>query len=168
MDIFCEYMVSRKRNAKDFGIIAGTVFAAILLSLLLTMLLGAFAFVFICGVWFGAWWLVTMTDIEYEYIVTSTILDVDKITAKRRRKRILSIDLKEIADCRAIEDMTASGALKVIDATPSGIEDGVYGIDFDKNGIKNRLLFKPGKKMLKEIKKASPSLVVLRAEDITE
>ena len=167
MDIFCEYMVNRKRGAREIGIIAATVFAAILLSFLLVMFLGALSFIPFCGVWFGAWWLITKTSVEYEYILTSTVLDIDKITARRSRKRILSIDLKEIAACRAIEDMTEAGGIKVIDATPIGIEDGVYGIDFDKNGARSRLLFKPNKKMLGEIKKASPSLVTLRAEDIT-
>ena len=166
MDIFCEYMVKRRKGAKEAGIIAGVVLAAIILSLIFTMFLGINAFVFICGVWFGAWWLITRTNVEYEYILTSTVLDIDKITAMRSRKRIQSIDLKEISECKPIEDMPNLDNIKITDASPKGAEDGVYGIDFDKNGTRNRLLIKPGKKMLTEIKKASPSLVALRLEDI--
>jgi len=165
MDIFCEYMVKRKKGAKEIAVTAGVVFAAILITLLLFGFLGQLSFVLICVVWYGAWWLISRTDIEFEYILTSTILDIDKIMAKRARKRILSIDLKEILSCRAA-DGALSGDTKIIDATPNGEEDGVYAVDFDKNGIRTRLLFKPNKKMLKEIKKASPSLVTLRPEDI--
>lgn len=166
MDIFCEYMVKRKKGSREWAITVGTVVGALLLSMLFTVLLGSFAFVFICGVWFGAWWLITRLDTEYEYIVTSTILDVDKIMAKRSRKRILSLDLKEIEDCRPVSDMTDAAGIKLIDASPNGAEDGVYGIDFEKNGERTRLLLKPNKKMLTEMKKASPRLVTLRLEDI--
>lgn len=165
MDIFCEYMVKRKKGARELGIAVGTVVAALVLSFLFIALLGQFAFVFICGTWYGAWWLITRTDTEFEYIVTSTILDIDKIMAKRSRKRLLSIDLKEINSCGIAQDLPKEN-VKIIDATPNGEEDGVYAVDFDKNGMRTRLLFKPNKKMLTQIKKASPSLVTIRPEDI--
>lgn len=167
MDIFCEYMVKRKKGAKEIFITASVTFAAILITLLLFGFLGQLSFVFICVTWYGAWWLISRNNVEFEYIVTTTILDIDKIIAKRSRKRILSVDLKEISSCSAVSDTLAEN-IKVIDATPNGIEDGVYAIDFDKNGARNRLLFKPNKKMLFEIKKASPSLVTIRPEDIEE
>lgn len=167
MDIFCEYMVKRKKGAKEIVQVVGIVFAAILISLLLLVFLGDLSFWFICGTWYGAWWLISRNNVEFEYIVTSTILDIDKITAKRSRKRILSVDLKEISSCSTIYG-TSSENIKIIDATPNGAEDGVYAVDFDKNGTRTRLLFKPNKKMLFEIKKASPSLVTLRPEDVEE
>lgn len=165
MDIFCEYMVKRKKGAKEIAITVGVIFAAILVSILLTAFLRQFAFVFICGAWYGAWWLIRRTNTEFEYILTSEILDIDKIMATSSRKRILSINLKEISACCAIENINIE-AEKIIDASPNGAEDGVYAVDFDKNGQKTRLLIKPNKKMLVEMKKASPSLVNLRSEDI--
>ena len=165
MDIFCEYMVKKKKDAKEIAQTVAVILAAVLITFLLLLFLGQFSFLFICGVWYGAWWLISRTDIEFEYIVTSTILDIDKIMAKRSRKRILSIDLKEILSCASAVG-TSPENIKIIDATPMGIEDGVYAVDFDKNGTKTRLLFKPSKKMLLEIKKASPSLVTLRPEDV--
>lgn len=167
MDIFCEYMVKKKKGAKEVLQTAGIIFAAILLTLLFFVFLGEISFWFICGTWYGAWWLITRTNIEFEYIVTYTILDIDKIMGKRSRKRILSIDLKEISSFSPA-DSTQPEGMKIIDATPNGIENGVYAVDFDKNGTRMRLLFKPNKKMLAEIKKASPSLVTLRPEDIGE
>ena len=165
MDIFCEYMVKRKKGAREIVITAGVIFAAILASILITVFLRQFAFIFICGAWYGAWWLIRRTDTEFEYILTSEILDIDKIMARSSRKRLLSINLKEISCCCAIEDI-ALGTEREIDVTPQGIEDGVYAIDFDKNGQKTRLLLKPDKKMLNQMKKASPSLVTLREADI--
>ena len=169
MDIFCEYMVKREKGAKEVLQTVGIILAAVLLSgvlFLFNSYLFGLGLLLIAGVWYGAYVLISRSNVEYEYIVTSTVLDVDRILARRSRKRILSIDLKEIEACCPAENMSGGADKKITDATPRGIEDGVYGIDFDKNGIKNRLLIKPGKKMLTYMKKASPSLVTLRPEDI--
>lgn len=169
MDIFCEYMVKREKGARELLQTVGIIVAAILLSgifFLFNYYLLGLGLLLIAGCWYGAYWLISRFNIEYEYIVTSTILDIDKIMARRSRKRILSIDLKEINACQPAGNMPEQQGLKVIDATPRGIEDGVYAVDFDKNGMKNRLLIKPNKKMLTQMKKASPSLVTLRPEDI--
>ena len=168
MDIFCEYMVKHEKGTKEILKTVGIVTAALLLTfafLLFGMYMMGIAPLLTAGAWYGAYWLITRMNIEYEYIVTSTVLDIDKIMARRSRKRILSIDLKEISECRHAGNMPQQEGIKVIDATPKGIEDGVYAIDFDKNGMKNRLLIKPNKKMLNQMKKASPSLVTLRPED---
>lgn len=167
MDIFSEQLVARRKTVNDIFKILGIIAAGIVISSLLAIILGVFSFVFLCAVWFGVWWLVTRISTEYEYIITSTILDIDKILAQRSRKRLLSIDLKKAERFMPIGDMPKIDT-KNIDATPNGIEDGVYGVDFMQNGQIKRLLFKPDKNILKSAKMASPSLIVLRQEDIEE
>lgn len=167
MDIFREQIVERKKNTKDMAIIAGIVALTLLLSFVLISIAGALAFLLLCGLWYGAWRLITGKNIEYEYIITDTILDIDKIIAKRSRKRILSIDLADAERFMPISDMPNID-VKTVDATPNGIEDGVYGVDFSSNAQMQRLLFKPDKKFLNSAKMARPSLVVLRREDIEE
>lgn len=167
MDIFSEQLVVRKKDGKDILIVLGYAVLALALSFVLTVILGAFSFVFVCGTWFGAWWLMTRRNIEYEYIITSAILDIDKIVAKRSRKRIVSIDLKEIERFMPLSEMPTVTAT-VIDVTPDGMADGAYGIDFSLDGQAKRLIFKPNKKILNSAKMASPRLVELRAEDVGE
>lgn len=167
MDIFCEQLTARKKTFKDAVIIAGIILAAAIGSLLLLLALKAFSFMFIFIVWYGAWWLITRRSAEYEYIITSTVLDVDKIMGKRVRKRLLSVNLREAERFMPICDMPNMD-IKIIDATPNGIEEGVYGVDFTSDGQAKRLLFKPNKKILNSAKTASPSLVILRREDIEE
>lgn len=164
MDIFSEQLVTRKKTVKDILKILGIIAAGIIASLFLVAALRSVSFVFVCAVWFGVWWLVTRIDTEYEYIITSAILDIDRISAKRSRKRLLSIDLKNAERFMPIADMPKT-ATRNIDATPNGIENGVYGVDFKENGQIKRLLFKPDRKILNSAKKACPSLVVLRQED---
>ena len=167
MDIFREQLIVHKKNNRDIAIISGIVALAIVLSLAIMSIAGGTSFLLLCGIWVGAWWLITCNNIEYEYIITSTILDIDKIIAKRSRNRLISINLSETERFMPISDMPNIDA-KIVDATPNGIEDGVYGIDFSSNAKMQRLLFKPDKDFLNLAKKACPSLVVLRREDIEE
>ncbi|MDR0822087.1 MAG: hypothetical protein LBN40_06480 [Oscillospiraceae bacterium] len=93
---FIEQMVAKKLTAGDRVkqglIIAGAVIIAavsVLFALALppVLLLGAAA------IWV-AWMLTGSFSTEYEYILTDNELDIDKITGKKKRKRLITIDLK--------------------------------------------------------------------------
>ncbi|MEG1996445.1 MAG: hypothetical protein RR036_02925, partial [Oscillospiraceae bacterium] len=42
---------------------------------------------------YGAWFLISYLNVEYEYIVTNDEIDIDKIIAKRKRKRVLTVKI---------------------------------------------------------------------------
>ncbi|MBQ6826038.1 MAG: hypothetical protein IJP34_05200 [Clostridia bacterium] len=97
MDTFFEQIVKIKKSpAKLFLVIA--IWA---LTILLTPVIAYFSFIYLKAlmafVIFGLYWgvikLVSLFNIEYEYIVTNGCFDVDKIINKSSRKRILSFDL---------------------------------------------------------------------------
>ncbi|MEG1887379.1 MAG: hypothetical protein RR177_04565, partial [Oscillospiraceae bacterium] len=48
------------------------------------------------GAGFLAWFLSGKFSIEYEYILTNGEMDIDKITAKRKRKRTLSFKCSDV------------------------------------------------------------------------
>lgn len=41
----------------------------------------------------GGVWLLGNFNIEYEYILTNNDLDIDKVIGKRKRKRMISLDV---------------------------------------------------------------------------
>lgn len=43
------------------------------------------------GSLYGGYILITNMSVEYEYIVTNGEMDIDKIIAKRRRKRLITV-----------------------------------------------------------------------------
>ena len=97
MDTFFEQIVAIRKGSKEiFGFI-GIWFTALLLTFILLFVripvITSFSFLIIAGVIYGAFKLTTKFNIEYEYIITNGILDVDKIINKSSRKRILSLDL---------------------------------------------------------------------------
>ena len=48
--------------------------------------------------------LITNRNLEYEYILTNSALDIDRIYAKRRRRRVINVDLSAIEGYGAAGD----------------------------------------------------------------
>ncbi|MDD5602949.1 MAG: DUF6106 family protein [Eubacteriales bacterium] len=99
MDVFVEKMISKKKTAVDYAIYA------ILAVLVPPAMIGTFyipviqyiAPVFLAGIIYGTYLVVTGRNIEFEYAVTNGEIDIDKIVAKKRRKRLYS------GDCRTFD-----------------------------------------------------------------
>lgn len=164
-------MVKHKKSAKDIVAVAGLLWAAIILSLFTVVLffgrLMGFEIFIIAAIWYGTVFLIRKTDVEYEYILTNSVLDIDKIMAKKTRKRMISVDFKEIDICAPAENIGAgSTAAKVLDLAGDINAKGVYYVDCVKNAQKYRVFFQPNSKILNNIKKLNPSLVTVRQEDL--
>lgn len=168
MDIFREHIVKHKLEVKDALIQVGACFLAMLLTILiLPFIFGQLSFIalfLIAGVWYGAYWIIRSRSVEYEYIMTNSSLDIDKIMARSKRKRIASLDLKEIDILASVEHDAFSnqGALlKTHDCTGDGKTD-VYFIDYSAEKGKERILFQPTERMLEDAYKFNPSKIIVK------
>ena len=100
MDIFLEHIVKRKKGGREFAVIIGVLLALLALlcvSMVLLLVFPAFStilFLIAAGLIFGAYWLITKQNVEYEYIVTNGDIDVDRIEHRRKRKRLMSVHCK--------------------------------------------------------------------------
>ena len=111
MDAYTEQIVKRKKTYRDFLIKVAmimSIFAVFGFGIILGIFVN-FYFFFLAFV--GAiaeigvcWYVITGLDVEYEYQVTNNNLQIDKIMSKRRRKSILSIDIKKIEGFDKISD----------------------------------------------------------------
>ena len=52
-------------------------------------------FIFVLAIYFG-WYLITSLNVEYEYAFLSSTLRVDKVIAKRGRKKVVKLDVKRL------------------------------------------------------------------------
>jgi hypothetical protein len=97
MDVFAEYLVEKKPDVRDTALKICVITAAVSLSVII--LLTAFLLLYlpfaiiIAGVVWLAAYILRGINVEYEYILTNKELDIDKIIGKRRRKRLISLDL---------------------------------------------------------------------------
>lgn len=98
MDIFSEQIVTIKKTALSYIAMFAMVIAAIALSVLLFIYSGQYPILIlgIVGIIYGTAKLLPMFNVEYEYIVTNGTVDIDKIIAKRDRRRILSFECQDI------------------------------------------------------------------------
>ena len=107
MDSFSEQLIKRRKTTleKVMVFIMG-VMAAILIVMFIILAVipggGAFGSLFTffglllaAGAGYLAYFVITGTNIEFEYTITNGSFDVDKIIAQRKRKRLLSVELKD-------------------------------------------------------------------------
>ena len=95
MDTFVEQIVAKKKGGKEYGIIFLVILAALVLTAALFLLFPPLM-VLVVGIGYGAWWLITSQNVEYEYSVTNGDIDIDQIIAQRKRKRIVSVSGSKI------------------------------------------------------------------------
>lgn len=163
MDIFNEQLVVKQNTAMDK--IKITVYLlGIFLIPAIFILLGVtvnfyFIIVAICAFFFAcyaSYYLLTGMYLEYEYAVTNSNITIDKVIAKRNRKRIISVDIKKFNTLKKFNesDFNKKSYKKVFKAsiTPNG--DDVYGAEMhlDKFNGECLLLFSPNEKTLEAMR----------------
>ena len=99
MDTFFEQIVAIRKNWKTITlfILVWLLAFVICAFFFLTNLLGGFILFLVFGVFYGAYKITSILNVEYEYIITNGTLDIDKILNKSSRKRILSLDLSKVS-----------------------------------------------------------------------
>lgn len=102
-DIFIEHLVAKQKLPITILLRVLIVLAAVIIAVAAMMFSGVLGPLSILspliavGAIYGAYFLITSMNIEYEYAVTNGELDVDQITAQRKRKRLVSVN------CRSVE-----------------------------------------------------------------
>ncbi len=102
MDTYSEQLVTRTSTgadkAKKVLISVGAILLATML-MWLSIVFGAYTLILLVfGVLGLGVYLVSNMDVEYEYIVTNEEMDIDKIIGRRKRKRMITIDLRSVED----------------------------------------------------------------------
>ncbi len=101
MDVFLEQLVKIRLEGKAKAMVFGILAADLLIILLMigvSIFLGAdfLVILILAAVCFGSYKLLSALSVEFEYIITNTDLDIDKITAKSARKRMVSLKLNQV------------------------------------------------------------------------
>ena len=171
LEEFVECLVKKRKTVKDYVLTCLTCVAALVLSFFVFALLISFsavAYLSLFGVAvvvYFAWIIIKSFNIEYEYTITNSDMDVDKIIAKRRRKRILSLNLRSIEIMAPLNEKNAreyriEDVPNKIDAS-SGSDALRYFIRFSNETMGLTVLrFSPDAKMVAFCKRISPRKVL--------
>lgn len=171
MDGFCEQVVKVNRTAKDnilavVYVVMALVIPAVCISLAYVIVpyfiyIGMFLLMALIPL---SIWLIKNQTIEYEYQIVDNYIAVDKIVAKRKRKKIVRIRLEDVKDIVKFNDDSYSGAK--INKYFICVEDieakGVYALSFRNEARGNcALVIKPDENILKGMRpKLVPELQV--------
>lgn len=177
MDVFVEQIVRRKKTNADVtkqSLILATTVILILICIFYSPLIivyfnsigfgaiGMLAFLgAIVGIGYGGFRLVISFDIEYEYIFTNGELDIDKVIAKRERKRLLTVEVKTIIDFGSVnQEVVDKNYDNRVHAYSDYTNNNTCYATFESATLgKTILIFNPNEKLYGRIKETlSPAL----------
>ncbi len=168
MDIFSEQLVAKKRTGADIAKIVLTLLgcsvvglAAIFFGLLTGFMVLVLIGMAIVGI---GLWLSTGFSVEYEYIVTNNEMDIDKILGKRKRKRMITVD---ISRATAFEPYPGQDTeADVIVHASTGTEENAYCLVCEHSDYgKVRIIFNPNERTRDSIIHELPRLLKQKVID---
>lgn len=171
-DIFLEYIVKQKPTAKTMLIKVGIIIGAIVLTFLMLMISGnqlisTILPALFAGMCFVVYKAFTGLSYEFEYIVTNGELDIDKIIARRSRKRVFNARPGEVEILAPLvekyrHEYENGSFAKTIDASSSRAAENRWFMiaNSDKHG-RVRVIFEPTERMVENMRQFMPKKVML-------
>ncbi len=159
MDSYCEQLVAKTRTAGDTAkmvmcIVISLLVAAICVFFMLVTGMAVLLLLAVAAIGVGIWFAGGM-GIEYEYMITNDEMDVDKIIGKRKRKRMITVDLNRVTDFEPvpcdIEDFD------VVVQASTGLERDAFCMFVEHQDYgKVKIVFNPNRKIRDAIAQMVP------------
>lgn len=158
-DVFLEQIVKKKDTIKEitikfFIILAGVLIFMVSLLFLGNQFVGPFSLLIGVGGIYFAWYFATGLNLEFEYIYTNGEIDFDKISAKRKRKRIITVRISSFDDFGKYDavklkdkkyEITINAATSLLDPATH------YATFRNRDGKSCILMFTPSERLLETI-----------------
>lgn len=162
-DIFNEKLIRKLPDTRDTLLKGAIGAAAIAIMTVSFMYVGIMSLLIVLGVGVGVYFANKQFEVEFEYILTNDELDVDKITARERRKQLLSVNVRSFEVFAPVRDeykreFEDSTVAKRIDASSSPKSTKRWFAVFRDGEKRTLLIFEPGKKMRASIRQLIPRI----------
>ncbi len=158
MDFFNEWIVKRRKTAQDYMSVAITVMVTfmVLYGVVLQFRMAKYMYfipIEIALVIYIAYKIISSMNVEYEYSVTNGDLDIDKVISKKRRKKMVSLKLRDVEYFAPFEGehirVAEDASIKRIYDASSGLDaPRLHFIIYYYNSEKTLLLFEPTDEMI--------------------
>ena len=162
MDNIAEQLVEKKRTGADTArkilisaaaLIIASFFMYLAMQGMFTMLILAVA-VLGAGVW-----LMSSFGVEYEYIVTNNEIDIDKIIGRRKRKRMITLDISSAEDFAPYSADNSVSADVTVHAYTGTESDAYYLVVNNSDYGRVKLIFNPNEKIREAITQELPNIL---------
>lgn len=158
MSLLVEQVVKKVKGGKETAISIITVLLSIIIPCVMTaigMTIGQYylaicAFFVFCFAVYFCWYIISSQNYEYEYAVLEGTLKLDKVIAKRKRKKITKLEVRDITDFKKINDLNeiTKKYAKVYNLLGNEKTDDIYTAEFQNEKGHCLLIFTPNEKML--------------------
>lgn len=160
MDTFIEQLVTIKKTGKIWAAYFGIALAAIILMTVSFLFFKSIFIALDALILFGAYKLYSMLSVEYEYIITNSTMDIDKIIAKSSRKRIVSFELPTVQCIEKYRIGLPEDIIKNAIFACNGNEDNAYVFVIHPEGKgKQTVVIAPDERLIKAMKTFLPKFV---------
>ncbi len=158
MDTFVEQIIKKKKQLIDWLIIVGIFLLAVVIAVFVFTKISILIPMLVLVFW-GAWWVATNRNQEFEYSITNGEMDIDCIIAQRRRKRLCSITCAKVESYGKLAnaDMTGKQFERTIMAAPAAnMQDNFYFVYRSKKYGRTLVVFHPDERVQKAFYNALP------------
>ena len=154
-DVFNEQIVKRNPRIVDHIKRAALIAAVFTVFYLALLVAGGLAFFIAAAAGCLAFYLMSFLNVEYEYIYTNGELDIDIIYNRARRKRLLSVSVKDFEVMAHVDDKerqgSFGGAQETLFCHSGETGPNTYAFLTIIKGKKTQVVFEPNEKLLKAI-----------------
>lgn len=162
MDVFLEQIVAKRNTSVDMLKKAGVILAGILVAFvcmfvlpLVHQIFATFGLILAAAAVYGVYFLLSSMSVEYEYILTNGEIDIDKIIARRKRKRLITVNTRNFTEFgvyKAAEHTGKTYASTIMACSSVDDPNTYYAVmDHAKFG-KCILIFNPNEKIIANAK----------------
>jgi hypothetical protein len=154
-EVFKEQLVKRASNSKDTAKRIGIIVLAVLILFICTIIpvIQSFLMFIVVGVAFGAFFLMSLLNVEYEYAFTNGELDIDIIYNRSRRKRAFSGIVKDFEVMAHVDDKAYAGdfhnVTEIKDFSSGVVNVNTYAFLSTYKGKRLKIIIEPNDMMLK-------------------
>lgn len=169
MDNIAEQLVEKKTTGADIAKKVLISIAALTLAsffMFISIVTGFMAAVIpAVGVLAGGVWLLGSFNLEYEYIVTNNEMDIDKIIGRRKRKRMITVDISAAEDFAPYPSKEEVNADVVVHAYSGSEVNAYYLITNHKDYGKVKVIFNPNEKIREAIVQELPGQLRIKVKN---
>lgn len=164
-ELYSELLVKKDRTVKDKAIKFG-LYAVVVILALGGILINPYLMIAALLAGVAAYFIMPYTDIEFEYLLVSGEMDVDRVLAKTKRKKAGSFSIRE-ADIIAplhshrLDYYNSNEKIKTVDYSSGNDEHMRYAVITRKDNELCRIIIEPDEKMIHTMQQSAPSKVFL-------
>lgn len=160
-EVFVEQILKRRITISGILLRVLSIFI-VLIAIMSVMWLQMLGFTLTVLLAYAAYLVWSYTSIEYEYSFLNGELTVDKIMGQRKRKFVVSYDMKEaeiVAPVMSEAVIRASMNTTVADYSSGNKNGNIYAMIVNNANGKIKVLFEPNEKVLEAMHHVKPNIV---------